>query len=400
LNIVVAATGGVAAIKTPSLIRRLSEAGHELRAAATDDSYHFITKLSLAVAAGSPVFDREAWFYPGGRARHIELARWADVMLVAPATADALASAAGGRADDVVCALVLAGVPRVVWVPAMNTAMWEHPAVKENVEKLRSFGHLFLGPASGPLAARGEGSGMGRMIEPEEIVRLLVGLLKPKDLIGERILVSAGPTREHLDPVRFLSNPSSGKMGYAVAEAARDRGARVTLVSGPTALDEPYGVDLVGVETATQMLDALAARFDEASVLVMTAAVADWRAAEVLEEKQAKMGDKQVLELVRTPDILETLVKRKARQVIVGFAMETHQGVERARDKARRKSLDFIVLNYPAREHSPFGGEDNEVTLVRPEGEARALPLMKKREVAEIILDEVLALLQGRSDRA
>ena len=268
MRIVVAATGGVAALKTPSLLRRLREAGHEVRAAATDDAFAFITELSLAVAAGGDVFTRAAWFRPDGDARHLSWARWAELLVIAPATADALSSAATARSDDVVSALILGGVPRVLWVPAMNTAMWEHPLVRRNLETLRSIGHGVMEPDVGPLAARGEGSGVGRMPEPEEIVRRLPGLFGPHDLAGKKVLVSAGPTREYLDPVRYLSNPSSGKMGYAVAEAARDRGAAVTLVSGPVALAPPPGVDTVRVETAEAMLAALSENFDRCDVLV------------------------------------------------------------------------------------------------------------------------------------
>ncbi len=392
MRVLVAATGGVAALKTPSLIRRLLEAEHEVKAVASDDAYHFVTELSLAVASGSEVFDRKAWFKPDGRARHLELARWAEVLLVAPATADALASAATGRADDVVSALVVSGVARVVWVPAMNTAMWQHPLVQRNVEVLRSLGHAFLGPKEGPLGTRGEGTGLGRMLEPEEVVAALADTLKEKDLAGRRLLVSAGPTREYLDPVRFISNPSSGKMGFAVARAALARGAKVTLVSGPTALTPPVEAELIRVESAEQMLEALSARLEAADALVMTAAVADWRAAQVKRDKEPKAGERQLLELVRTPDILEALAPRKGERVFVGFAMETSAGVERAREKARRKKLDFICLNYPTRQGTAFGGDENEVTLVPPEGEAEALPRMGKLELAHLILDRIAAL--------
>lgn len=391
-----AASGGVAAIKTPMVLRRLREAGHALRVAATDNALRFVSTLSLAVAAQHEVFDREAWFSPHGRALHIELARWADVLLVAPATADALARAATGRADDVVSALVLAGVPKVVWAPAMNTAMWRHPAVVRNVETLKGFGHRFLGPAEGSLAARGEGSGIGRMLEPEAIVARLGQLAAPQDLAGQRVLVSAGPTREYLDPVRFISNPSSGKMGYALAAAARDRGAEVTLVSGPVALEPPDGVGCEIAESAVEMLAALEKHFDQATMLIMSAAVADWRAAEVATEKVPKQGERSSLELIRTPDILETLAARKDRQVMIGFAMETDQGVARAADKARRKKLELICLNYPTREGSAFGGDDNQVTLVRPDGGHEALPRMSKRALADEILDRALAARQDR----
>lgn len=400
MKLIVAASGGVAALKTPSLLRRLLEAGHEVRVAATDDAYRFVTPLSLAVAAGAEVFDREAWFRPDGDARHLSWARWADGLIVAPATADALASAATGRADDVISALVLGGVPRVVWVPAMNTAMWEHPPVQRNVEALRALGHRIVLPVSGTLAARGEAAGVGRLPEPEEIVAQLPGFFAPHDLSHKRVLVSAGPTREYLDPVRYLSNPSSGKMGFAVAAAARDRGAVVTLVSGPVSLNAPPGVTLVEIETAEEMLAALAARFGSCDVLVMSAAVADWRAAELKTEKEPKMGTEQTLALVRTPDILSVLASLKQRQIVVGFAMETHQGVPRAADKARRKALDFICLNYPTRAGSAFGGDDNQVTLVTPDGTAEDLPKMSKRAVADRLLDRVVGLLNaGDSER-
>lgn len=389
MHVIVAATGGVAALKTPSLLRRLREAGHEVRVAATDDALHFVTKLSLALAAGGEVFDRAAWFTPDGAARHIALARWADMLLVAPATADALSSAATARADDVVSALILAGVPQVVWVPAMNTAMWAHPLVQRNLQTLQELGHRVFPPADGPLAAQGEGSGVGRMPEPEEIVAQLGAGL---DLRGKRVLVSAGPTREYLDPVRFISNPSSGKMGFAVAEAARDRGAEVTLVSGPVTLSVPHGLSYIEVETAEEMLDALTAHFAACDLLVMSAAVADWRAPVVKGEKEPKQGERQTLELVRTPDILTALAALKVQQVMVGFAMETHQGVERAADKARRKGLELICLNYPTRSGSAFGGDSNQVTLVTPAGESEELPRMSKRAVAETILDRALPL--------
>jgi phosphopantothenoylcysteine decarboxylase/phosphopantothenate--cysteine ligase len=385
----------VAALKTPSLIRRLLEAGHEVKAVASDDAYHFVTELSLAVASGGEVFDRKAWFRADGRARHLELARWAEVLVIAPATADALASAATGRADDVVSALVVSGVARVVWVPAMNTAMWQHPLVQRNVEVLRGLGHAFLGPEEGPLGTRGEGEGVGRMLEPELVVAGLADALRPKDLAGRRLLVSAGPTREYLDPVRFISNPSSGKMGFAVARAALSRGAEVTLVSGPTALTPPMEAELIRVESAEEMLDALSVQLEAADALVMTAAVADWRAAQIKRDKESKVGERQVLELIRTPDILETLAPRKGERVFVGFAMETSAGVERAREKARRKKLDFICLNYPTREGTAFGGDENEVTLVAPEGEAEALPRMGKLELAHLILDRIAARWQA-----
>ena len=388
-RILVAVTGGVAAIKAPSLLRRFREAGCEVRVAATEDAWAFVTPLSLAVAAGSQPFDRSAWFRADGDARHISWARWADALVVAPATADAIASAAQGRADDVVGALLLVFRGPAWLAPAMNDAMWSHAAVQRNVARIREDGLRTIGPAFGTLAALGEGEGEGRMAEPEDIVAAVVAGLRPRDLAGRRILVSAGPTREYLDPVRFLSNPSSGKMGFAVAAAARDRGADVTVVAGPTTASAPAGVRLVRVESAQEMLAALEDAWDGADALVMAAAVADWRPRDRAQQKQPKRGDAQTLELVRTPDILETLAQRKGERVLVGFAMETDQGVERARDKARKKNLDFICLNYPTRPDTGFGGDRNEITIVTQDGSAETLGPALKHELADEILDRV-----------
>ncbi|MEX2540829.1 MAG: bifunctional phosphopantothenoylcysteine decarboxylase/phosphopantothenate synthase [Trueperaceae bacterium] len=415
-----AATGGAAAVKTPFVLRRLRDAGHLVRAAATEDAYRFVTPLSLSLAAGGEVLDRQNWFDPHGRALHLEWAAWADLLLIAPATAEALANGAHGHAHDVVSALVVAGVARVAWAPAMNGEMWKQPAVRRNVEQLRADGHAIIGPGQGAMATVGEREGPGRMLEPEELVRRLDELFtgvpervpegdrnrdageqpvrsRSTDLAGRRVLVSAGPTREYLDPVRFLSNPSSGKMGYAVAAAAAARGARVTLVSGPTSLLAPAGVEVRQVTTAEEMLAALSREFDGSDVLVMTAAVADWRAATPARRKEPKSGSRLSLELVRTPDILELLADQRSEQVVVGFAMETDEGVERAADKARRKRLDFICLNYPTHAGSGFGGEENEVTIVTADGTSEPLPRMAKSELADTVLDRIVELLSDPS---
>ena len=386
----------MAAIKTPTLVRRLRQAGCEVRAAATPDAYAFVTPLSLAVASGSEVFDRERWFAADGQVRHLEWSRWADGLIVAPATADALANAAAGRAHDVISALIVAGVPRVLWAPAMNPSMWGHARVQHNVETLARLGHDFVGPVQGPLASAEEGEGVGRMAEPDAIVSAALGIPFDRDLRDVRVLVSAGPTREYLDPVRFISNPSSGRTGFALAEAARARGAAVTLVSGPSALPDPPGVHVVRVEDADGMLAALAERFDDSDLLVMSAAVGDWRPADRSERKEPKTEGERSLRLVRTPDILATLATRRRRQVVVGFAMETHEGVERAARKARDKGLAFIVLNYPARPGVGFGAAENEVILVRPDGSSEAWPRMSKRDLADAILDRAAARLAER----
>ncbi|WP_027483787.1 bifunctional phosphopantothenoylcysteine decarboxylase/phosphopantothenate--cysteine ligase CoaBC [Deinococcus pimensis] len=388
-------SGSMAAVKAPMVLRRLREAGFDTRAVATRASLAFTTELSLATASDHAVFTDETWFAPRPEAQHLQLAR-ADVVVVAAASADAIARHAAGRADDLAGATLLSTRAPVLWAPAMNPTMWEHPATARNVETLRGWGHAFVGPVFGPLGSSGEGAGFGRMAEPEEIAReaaALVGAREaPRDLAGLHVLVTAGPTREYLDPVRFISNPSSGKMGYAVAERALARGARVTLVSGPVSIPAPVGAEVVAVESALEMREATLARFEDADVVVMTAAIADYRAANPSAEKKPKSSEALTVELAPNPDFFVEMGARKGRRVLVGFAMETHAGVERAADKARRKNADFVLLNYPTREGTGFGGETNQVTLVRADGSSDAWPLMSKREVAERLLDEAARL--------
>jgi phosphopantothenoylcysteine decarboxylase/phosphopantothenate--cysteine ligase len=352
-----------------------------------------VTPLSLAVASGSPVLDRARWFEDHGEVAHVAWAAWADALVVAPATVESLASAAHGHAGDVVSALIAAGARRVLWAPAMNPEMWRHPPVRDNVRRLAELGHAFVGPVWGSLAGADEGVGEGRMADVDAIVAASEGLPYDHDLRGLRVLVSAGPTREHLDPVRFLSNPSSGRQGYAVAQAALARGASVALVSGPTREPDPPGADITRVESAAEMLEALAERFDACDVLIMTAAVADWRPERRLERKEPKSGESRSLPLVRTADILRTLAPRRVAQVIVGFAMETHEGVERAAAKARDKGCDWMVLNYPAAGGGAgFGAERAVVTLVGADGAAEPLPPISKRALAHELLTRAAGL--------
>ncbi len=387
LKVLVAATGGVAAIKTPAVIRRVREAGMDVRAAATEGAYRFVTSLSLAVASGQEIFDKEAWFSPNGRLKHLELAAWADVLVVAPASADAIASAATGRADDVVSALALSGISKIIWLPAMNTAMWNHPAVRRNVAILQGDGHILFGPVDGDLAGKHEGRGLGRMVEPEAVPSFIEGLCRERDLEGRKILISAGPTREHIDPVRYFSNPSTGKMGYALAEAAKDRGAEVTLVSGPSSLEAPIGVQAVRVGSAEQMLEVLANHFTKTDMLIMTAAVADWRPVKKMTQKVAKHGERLTIDFVRNPDILLRLMGCRDQQVMIGFSMETSEGLSRAAAKARDKGLNFICLNYLLHDDIPFGSDFNKITIVRPNGDYEELPKLPKRRLADEILD-------------
>lgn len=384
----------MAAVKAPAVLRRLRERGARVQVIATPSALAFITELSLATAADGEVATDATWFEPRPDAQHLTLAR-VDAAVVVGASADLLARAAGGQASDLASATLLSVAGPVLWVPAMNERMWRHPAVQANVARLRGWGHSFLGPEVGSFGTRGEGAGLGRMAEPEDIAAATLALLHPphpRDLAGLKVVVSAGPTREYLDPVRFISNPSSGKMGFAVAEEARSRGAEVLLVTGPVSLSDPPGIQVTRIETALELRDAVLEAARDADLVVMTAAVADYRAAERASEKQAKVAGDVTIRLTPNPDILAELGQQKGNRVLVGFAMETHAGIERAALKAQRKNADFILLNYPTREGTAFGGDDNEVTLVRPDGTFEAWPRLSKREVARRLLDEAVRI--------
>ncbi|WP_309572373.1 bifunctional phosphopantothenoylcysteine decarboxylase/phosphopantothenate--cysteine ligase CoaBC [Deinococcus sp.] len=396
-SVLVIVGGSMAAVKAPSVLRRLREQDLGVRVIATPAALAFITELSLSTAADGPVGTDQHWFEARPDALHLTHAR-VDAAVVMSASAELLAGAAGGHANDLALATLLSVRGPVLWVPAMNEAMWRSPAVQGNVERLRAWGHAFLGPEVGAFGTRGEGTGTGRMAEPEDIAARVLELLRPvkRDLAGLRVVVSAGPTREYLDPVRFISNPSSGKMGFAVAEEARDRGADVTLVTGPVTLSDPPGVSTVRIESALELRDAVVAAAQDADIVVMTAAVADYRAATQAGEKQAKVAGDVTIHLTPNPDILLELGAAKGQRVLVGFAMETHAGVERAAAKATRKNADFILLNYPTREGTAFGGDDNQVTLVWPGGRHEDWPRVSKREVARRLLDEAVRVAHAR----
>lgn len=399
-QVLVMVSGSVAAIKAPATLRRLREQGVQTGVIATQAALHFVTELSLSTAGNCRVATDQTWFAPQPQAQHLTLAR-CDAAVIVGAGADALARAAQGRAEDLLSATLLSVRAPVLWVPAMNEAMWQHPAVQRNVAQLRADGHHFLGPVFGAFGTAGEGAGMGRMAEPEDIAAQVVELLNPsqsteQDMAGLKVVVSAGPTREYLDPVRFISNPSSGKMGFAVAQVAASRGAEVVLVSGPVNMSTPTGVRRRDVESALDMQRAVEEAAADADLVVMTAAIADYRAADLKTEKEAKGGETKTIELVKNPDILAGLGEKKGERVLVGFAMETHAGVERAADKARRKNADFILLNYPTQEGTAFGSDDNQVTLVRADGSSQPWPRLSKLEVARRLLDEALEIHRQR----
>lgn len=388
-------TGGIASYKSASLARLLTQAGAEVDVVLTRSAQEFVGPVTFEALTGRPV--HTALIAPGHALDHIRLARAADLVVIAPATADLLARAAHGHADDLLTAALLATPARVLVVPAMNDRMWGHPQVTRNVAHLRELGYHVLDPDTGDLAV-GEGSGPGRMPEPETIMHHVARLLEaPSPLMGRRIVVTAGPTREALDPVRFLSNRSSGKMGVAIAEAAWRRGAAVHLIAGPLGIAVPPMLDVERVEGAVEMKDAVARALATADVLVMAAAPADFRPATILGSKMKKAQAPPAIALAQSPDILlETAPERRPGTIVVGFALETDDAVANGRQKLAAKALDLIVVNDAREAGAGFEGDTNRVTILAADGTLDALPLLRKRDVADAILDRVEALLGGR----
>ncbi|MBQ8111524.1 MAG: bifunctional phosphopantothenoylcysteine decarboxylase/phosphopantothenate--cysteine ligase CoaBC [Clostridia bacterium] len=388
-RIVLGVTGGIAAYKACDLVRRLVKQGAKVRVVLTENAARFVPPLSFEALSGNPAYTDT--FAPRAQMEHIALARWADAFAIAPATANCLAKLACGIADDLLSTTALAMTAPLLIAPAMNANMWRHPATQQNLKTLLARGARTVGPDSGRLACGDDD--VGRMAQPESIVAALDALLNPRqDLAGLRVLVTAGPTVERIDPVRYITNRSSGKMGYAIAEAARDRGARVTLVSGPVQLSAPAGVEVVYVESSAQLCKAVLERGAEADAVIQAAAPADFRPAQTAAHKIKKTGEGMTLALENTVDIAAELGRRKRPgQVLVAFAAETDDLLENAKGKLERKNADLVVANDVSRSDAGFGVDTNAVTLITREG-ARALPLMSKREAADGILDLVAEL--------
>jgi len=387
-RLLVAMTGGIACYKACELVRRCASEGAIVQVVMTPGARAFVTPLTLQVLSGRAVATETFDLVEEATIGHIRLADESEAIVVAPATANAIAKAAAGIADDLLGTVLLATRAPVLWAPAMNVHMWEHPATQRNLGVLQERGASVVGPGTGMLACGWEGP--GRLADPEAILEAIRGLLSPKDLVGERLLVSAGPTREAVDPVRYLSNRSSGKMGYALARVARRRGAEVTLVTGPTELPAPEGVRTLRVETAAEMGAALAAEFPRATALIMAAAVADYRCRQPAAEKIKKRGPVMTLELERTADLLRALAARKGERVVIGFAAETGNPLAEARRKLREKQLDLVVANDVTAPGAGFGADTNLVHLVG-DGWTEALPLLPKDAVAGRILDWLAA---------
>ena len=394
-HVVMGVTGGIAAYKACEVVSRLKKLGADVDVIMTENAAKLVAPLTFETLSARPVsvdtFARTASW----DVRHISLAQKADLMLVAPATANLMAKLACGIADDMLTTTLLATKAPIVLAPAMNTGMWTAEATQQNLRTLLARGVRTVGPDSGRLAC-GD-SGAGRMSEPEAIVEAVCGLLcHRRDMEGLRVLVTAGPTVERIDPVRYLTNDSSGKMGYALAEAARDRGARVTLLSGPVHIAPPQGVETVPVISTQSLYDAMLERCGEQDIIVQAAAPADYRVERPAAQKLKKRaGEPLVLTLVENPDIAKAVGKRKRPgQVLVGFAAETQDLLANAKRKLAGKNLDLIVANDVTAEGAGFGTDTNLVTLITREGET-ALPLMSKREVAGRIWDAAMTLFKG-----
>lgn len=393
-NVIVGVSGGIAAYKSAILVRELMRRGHDVRVVLSRSATRFVGPVTFTGITGrAPVLDLWDPSYAGEV--HVELAAWAEVFVVAPATANVMARAAHGIADDALTATLLCFEGPVVYAPAMHSRMWRQPATRRNVGRLIREGATMVGPVDGSLASGDVG--IGRMSEPEDIADGVEAVLGRRDLEGKRLLVSAGGTVEDLDPVRFLGNRSSGKMGYAIAERAARRGATVVLVSGPTHLPDPHGVEVVRVRSAREMEQAITERRERADAIVMAAAVADYRPAAVSTEKIRKSDGPMTVELVRNPDILAGLGAWRAGReqggpILVGFAVQTGELIEAARQKLQRKKVDLIVANEAS---VSFGKDTNRVVFVDHEGEEE-LAELPKTEVAEGILNWIAS----RWDRA
>lgn len=398
-HIGLAVTGGIAAYKSCLLVRELRRLGAEVRVLMTRAAQEFVAPLTFATLSEHPVL--VDLFTEEGGSAHIEFGRWCDLIVVAPATANVLAKAAAGLADDVVSTVLLASDRPVIYCPAMNPIMWGKPAVRRNIDLLRSRGAEIVEPEWGELATTSEGRGWGRLADVRVILaaiqRQLVG---NRRLEGRRLLVTASRTEEPIDPVRVLTNRSSGKMGFAVAEAGYLMHAEVVLVSGPTSLTPPPGVRYEAVRTTQEMADRIFEHFDQTDVVIMSAAVADFRSRSVLSQKIKKTGKGLTLELEQTVDILQELGRRKQSQVLVGFAVETENEIENARRKLQTKNLDLVVINNPLEPGAAFEVDTNRVTVIDRDGEVEQLPQMTKQEVAWHLLERVADRLAAQTAQA
>ena len=390
-KIIVGLTGGIAAYKIPPLIRLLKKGSADVRAIMTPNSTKFITSLTIETVSQNPV---SLEMFPEDRfvgTHHIDLADWPDVFIIAPATANFIAKVSSGICDDLLTTVMCATKKPVIIAPAMNTNMYLNPITQKNIQYLKSLGYLFIEPGEGELACNTYGK--GRMAEPQEISSFVLSLFqKKKLLINKKVLVTAGPCREAIDPVRYISNRSSGKMGYAIAASAKAAGAKVVLISGPTSLVPEFGIETHRVESTDEMFRAVKKEFSKSDIVIMAAAPADFMTKKKSGQKIKKGTGDLSLELIPTIDILNSLKKSKRKgQIVVGFALETENGLTNAKDKLKEKGLDLIILNMVG-ESMPFDSESNQASLVYKSGRTEALPMMSKMELANLIVEKIAKL--------
>ncbi len=390
--VILGVTGGIAAYKAAELLRLLIKAGAEVHVVMTRSAQEFIAPLTFQTLSGNPVHTELFSLIQEQEIGHISLADRADLVLIAPATANLIGKVANGIADDLLTTTIMATRAKVLFAPAMNSNMWENPVYQENQAKLEDLGYHFIEPVYGELACGWQGQ--GKLPDPQEVFNSAQSLLGSNDLAGKTVLVTAGPTREEIDPVRFLSNYSSGKMGYAIACAARNRGARVILISGPVNLCEPKGVETIQVISAREMYEAVMGVAEQADLIIKAAAVADFRPVVRGDQKLKKASAvTMTVDLQRNPDILAELGQKKGSRILVGFAAETEELLKHAREKLANKNLDMIVANDVTQEGAGFDGDTNIVRFLTADGNVEELPQMTKEEVAEILLDRATALL-------
>ena len=400
-NILLCVTGGIAVYKAVALVSKLSQAGANVKVVMTNSAKEFVQPLTFQVMSRNDVFFDTFDEKDSRVIAHIDLADWADLVVVAPATANVIGKLAHGIADDMVTTILLATEADVWIAPAMNVHMYSHPAVVRNIEQLHVDGYQFIEPSEGFLACGYVGK--GRLEEPERITELVSEYFSEaanKLLAGKKVVITAGPTRERIDPVRYVSNFSSGKMGYAMAAAAQKLGAEIVLISGPVELPVPSGVQVIYIESAAEMLDAVISHYDDASIVVKAAAVADYRPKNIHGQKMKKKDGDDLLELERTTDILKTLGQRKQQQLLVGFAAETTDVLNYGRKKVESKNLDYIIINDVTDPEGGFGSDTNVVTLLSKEGIATPFPAMQKdrlaRRLFETIMEQESSILHDR----
>lgn len=394
-EIVLGVTGGIAAYKAAEFVRLLVREEAHIHVVMTRNAQQFITPLTFQTLSGNPVTTDLFSLIEEEKIGHIALADLAQLIVILPATANIIGKIANGIADDFLSTMVMASRASVLFVPSMNVNMWESRALQKNIQTLTERGYHFMEPGEGELACGWYGR--GRLAELSEVMEKAKDIFTPKDLKGERILVTGGPTQEPMDPVRFITNRSSGRMGYALAKVARRRGAEVILVTGPTSLHIPRrDIEVVPVQTAREMREAVLSHLEGCSVVIKAAAVSDYR-PKVASLRKLKKGDSyQTLELEKTEDILEEVGKKKGNRVLIGFAAETEDLLAHAREKLLKKNLDFIVINDVTKSEAGFGVDTNQVKILYPSGEVRDIPLMLKEEVSQFILDEVCKVLKQR----